>query len=502
MWCRGIFIFPGVIKEGVSKLNKKKKNRSIIIVALISGIAIFFICFFVFGKKDTKGKKEISDHVLTWIVSDDFSLDKRKIQKLNETLYQDGYDFAVRFKTLQANSFMDHTYKDGLEKQIKEGKADIVYGGSINENDTDWVEEFCNKGYYYELDAYLKTKEGKKLYRLYPEEYWERTSMHKKHYAMPNTSFDLEPTAVQISKEYIQEEKAASWDGSYTSLCSMIEDAKIPKNVLPVYPLRNITTLALQNGYDCLYDIFLDCTREKAVNPFSTNCLYSYFRFLHHAYQKGWIPKETSMNDTGIDEKTNAQIKAQRVAIDMGVGLENSDKFVTYYQKEHMINSTSALTFICNASSQKENAIQLLSLLRRYNKYSNLLLWGEEGKDYTISNNIATGIKGNTPDFFTVFNMGLKEHIYGTDQQDKNVKKENEKWLHSKYYQQSKLIGFHLDTTALKKEINQYRKVVQSEYDCWKEKDFEKAYKKAKKRVEKKGQVLFQKVNQQIKEQK
>lgn len=49
------------------------------------------------------------------------------------------------------------------------------------------------------------------------------------------------------------------------------------------------------------------------------------------------------------------------------------------------------------------------------------------------------------------------------------------------------------------RSIKEYQNIVEKEYNCWKEKDFDKAYHSAKQRIDKKGSELFQEVNRQIK---
>lgn len=95
----------------------------------------------------------------------------------------------------------------------------------------------------------------------------------------------------------------------------MIEDANLPKDVLPIYPLLDMDTFALQNGYECIYNIFVDYTKKEAVNPFSTECLYQYFRFLHQAYEKKLIPSSLQINSCAIDEKLEKQIICKRLLL-------------------------------------------------------------------------------------------------------------------------------------------------------------------------------------------
>ena len=392
--------------------KKSKKNAKVILSVLILFFCIIFLK--AIYKVQSAKKTDISKNVLTWVIPKSIYLDQKKIKKFNETLYQDGYDFCVKFETLEEDDFDRSVYKNELEKVLKEKKADIVYGGTEDSSNLEWVGDFCKKGYYYALDDYLKTKEGKRVYQLYPQEYWDKIKYQNKQYAFPNVSLEYKPAAIQINKDYIEEQKAKAWDGDYTSFFSMVKDANLPKDVLPIYPLLDMDVFALQNGYECIYNVFVDYTKKEAVNPFSTECLYQYFRFLHQAYEKKWISSYFQINSDAIDEKLEKQIKMHKVAIDMEGVLGKTDSAVTFYPKFALTHSLSGLMFICTSSSQKKKALQLLSVLREKNKYANLLLWGEKGSDYTCKQDVAEAKNGQVMDYFSFLEFGLNEHVYAS----------------------------------------------------------------------------------------
>ena len=135
--------------------KKSKKNAKVILSVLILFFCIIFLK--AIYKVQSAKKTDISKNVLTWVIPKSIYLDQKKIKKFNETLYQDGYDFCVKFETLEEDDFDRSVYKNELEKVLKEKKADIVYGGTEDSSNLEWVGDFCKKGYYYALDDYLKT---------------------------------------------------------------------------------------------------------------------------------------------------------------------------------------------------------------------------------------------------------------------------------------------------------------------------------------------------------
>ncbi len=150
------------MKEGVLKMVNKKSKK---IVLVILAVLILFCCTILLKaiyKVQSAKKADISKNVLTWVIPESISLDQKKIKKFNETLYQDDYDFCVKFETLEEDDFDRSVYKNELEKVLKEKKADIVYGGTEDSSNLEWVGTFCKKGYYYALRRLFKDKRRKK----------------------------------------------------------------------------------------------------------------------------------------------------------------------------------------------------------------------------------------------------------------------------------------------------------------------------------------------------
>ena len=103
-------------------VNKKSKK----IVLVILAVLILFCCTILLKaiyKVQSAKKADISKNVLTWVIPESISLDQKKIKKFNETLYQDGYDFCVKFETLEEDDFDRSVYKNELEKVLKEKKG-------------------------------------------------------------------------------------------------------------------------------------------------------------------------------------------------------------------------------------------------------------------------------------------------------------------------------------------------------------------------------------------
>ena len=92
-------------------VNKKSKK----IVLVILAVLILFCCTILLKaiyKVQSAKKADISKNVLTWVIPESISLDQKKIKKFNETLYQDGYDFCVKFETLEEDDLNKEVYKN------------------------------------------------------------------------------------------------------------------------------------------------------------------------------------------------------------------------------------------------------------------------------------------------------------------------------------------------------------------------------------------------------
>lgn len=69
---------------------------------------------------------------------------------------------------------------------------------------------------------------------------------------------------------------------------------------------------------------------------------------------------------------------------------------VSVYDLDFTVNfeRNGGTTGICEKSKKKENALQLLTLLYTRDDYTRLLLYGKEGKDYTVENGRVVSDKG------------------------------------------------------------------------------------------------------------
>ena len=129
--------------------------------------------------------------------------------------------------------------------------------------------------------------------------------------------------------------------------------------------------------------------------------------------------------------------------------------------------------------------------------YTRLLLYGKEGKDYTIENGRVVSDKGvshSLVDVLGLFRGSLpieEEIVYY-----KNIRQQKEKLYRSKKCQTSKFAGFQLDFKNFK-DVGAYADAGKEYYDIWKESTFSEEYEIAKKTVAGKQKKLLKEVRKQ-----
>ena len=129
--------------------------------------------------------------------------------------------------------------------------------------------------------------------------------------------------------------------------------------------------------------------------------------------------------------------------------------------------------------------------------YTRLLLYGKEGKDYTVENGRVVSDKGGSYSLVDV--LGLFRGSLPTEDETvyyKNIRKQKEKLYRSQNCQTSRFAGFQLDFRKFK-DVSAYADVGNEYYDIWKKNTFPEEYETVKKTVAGKQKKLLKEVRRQ-----
>lgn len=457
----------------------------------------------------------VSENEVIWTVDDFAQVPEENVKKLNQALYQKGYDVAVRFEYINAPEDAkdsDKHYQKELIQRIKNQETDIVNCGWESDELPGGVVKLIRTGYFLPLDQWLNTEEGKQVYQLYDEEVWKAAQVDGVSYTMPNESiYDSSKTMVAVNTQYIPKDFISSWDGTWDDLYRVLEKAKVPKDIMLVAGCPFWSQFAekqSQNAYYVQDDLVYDMKEAKVFHPFKLDEFHSYLSFLNRCYQKGWLSKVEMGGVVRYTDQESEDIANLKYGIHINTsvedailaGLEDEAKKKIIYEPIHYCvgNHIGLGTAVCANSTKTEAALSLLKALRTDDDLANLLVWGSSdrkkmlGEDGKVSENnrLARGYSLGLYD-------GIFQEAYSPAGNMREYKKEK---MQSEQRLPSALAGFYPNYTGMEKDLEKYGKTLDRLVECWKEKDFEKEYQKAVKALKPYEDSIMKKINQQINE--
>lgn len=493
--------------------------------AICCCILIFAIAIIVVagkpGKKKSEQKaatnkgtstKEISKNVLTWAIPENLSMSNEKLERFNQKLYEEGYDFAVAFETvsyedpystpeyMKGEKVDCNVYRDELEKLLKDKKVDIVYGGMGYEQAVPQTDALCRKGYFYSLNEYLSSNEGKKLYDRYDEELWKSRSIDGNIFMLPHEEFYSWSFGTSFNLKYVPKNLAESWDGTLAGLLKILEQITIPEQIIPFAAPLSVTSLVEELGWEEHWGLYYDVESQTVGNPYDSQEYKELLSTLHTMYQKGYIPEWTYMDDDEVTEEILEQKKNKQYVIgDENLSAASKELYVVE-DAAFVVNTLSDGTMISKDSRYVQEALELLTLLHTEDKWANLFILGQEGTDYKVSKEFVVPLTSKESDISvakTVF--GLKEGLKRL-QGESDIKNHEEvkEYFASEKRRYSKVLGFQADVTGMEEEFEKFTEISKHYKDCWREEDFEKAYAKAKKATDKASKNLIRQIQKQM----
>ncbi len=457
-------------------------------------------------------KSTISDNEVIWTVDDYAEVPEENVKKLNQALYQKGYDVAVRFAYIpepEDQQDTDENYQKELIQKIQNQETDIVNCGWESDEFPGGVAKLIRMGYFLPLDQWLGSEEGKQVYQLYDEEIWKACQVDGKNYTLPNESiYDSSRTKIMVAlnTRYIPEDRISSWDGTWKDLYRVLEETEIPKDVMPVAGGPFWTQFMESQDKSAYYisdGLVYDMKEAKVSNPFMLDGFHSYLSFLNRCYKKGWLSKVEMGGVIRYTDQELQDIENLKYAININTSVEEAGlaegakEDIIYEPVNFCVGNHIGLgTAVCKNSSKTKEALTLLKALRTDDDLANLLVWGscdrkemlgEDGK-VSETNRLARG-----------YSLGLYDGIFQeADSLAENMREYKKENMQGERRIPSELAGFYPDYSGMEQDLEQYCKALERCAECWKKKDFEKEYQKAV-RTLKPYDRLINNVNEQIK---
>ena len=157
-------------------------------------------------------------------------------------------------------------------------------------------------------------------------------------------------------------------------------------------------------------------------------------------------------------------------------------------------------------AKQKEEALQLLTLLYTEEEYANLLIYGEEGKDYQVLDGFVCNMRGEPlRNYYYCHMAGLYNNVLLVQLDDYPIsrKQTKDELYYSDARKKNVLLGFHIDNSTFDEQMLSLHSVVWDTQYLWMEENFEEAWDAAAQAfLEAGGEKVVAELERQIEEWK
>lgn len=481
------------------------------------------LCLFVGCNKDTTIEKNraeetaiemdeaeeniqtIVDHVITWTIPDKMNpaIIERNVPRVNEKLKEEGYNFTLQIKTLKSKS-----YREDVLSLLETGEADIVSTGvNMADGSLGYSQDFIRKGYLMELSEYLCSEEGRFLKEWYHEDEWKRIETDGSIYVLPSQNNVYGSFFLAFNKRYVTEEMLEKFSGTPGEVKELLTSIDIPEEVYGILGTSfSMSSLYAMSGVSAEYGVFYDLATGIAENPFQNELFYKHVQDINSLY---------TMGSMKVFEERDALILEQQAVRDGNFVVWIGYKKDAFYEEikdtvyvvpvqQSMVNALSSTSGISAKSDNKEEALQLLTLLYTNETYANLLLFGEKGTDYQLIDGYVCNMQGD------YLNNNSRSWIFGTLDMaypcssdllviDKNVTQD--KFFASEYYLDSAILGFQPDCTVFSADMKNSMMILDRYSRIWQEENLAATWEKANVEFEfSGGKELVEELNRQVAE--
>lgn len=454
--------------------------------------------------EEEEAEEEIrGDGVVLWTIQDVLGkIPERNINLLNERLRADGYSctLAIRYVPQEINFY------ERLSELLRTGETDIATFSFISLTNEDMGGNdisLIHEGNVEPLGTYLSTEEGQALWNSCYEDLWEAVKTEGEIYFIPTQASIWDNGYLAFRRDYFTEEEAERVSRNFGELEKLLESKEFPEGVVPVCWWNNIIGNAFLTGHYCLYGAFAELETGTVKNPFEVAEYKELLSQLHSLYQKGLLEEM----DRNKRQKTieNGNYAVWYVG-ETDYLFEKNRNDLILWQIPYACLGRGMGAGVSRQAKQKEAALQLLTLLYTEADYANLLIYGEEGKDYQVIDGFACNMRGEPmQSSYYCYMTGIFDNVIPRqlDYYPVNRKQTKDELYYSDARKESVLLGFYTDTSTFDEQMFEpYRVLSDSQY-LWMEENFEEVWEAAAQAfLDAGGEKVMAELERQIKEWK
>ncbi|MCD8013830.1 MAG: extracellular solute-binding protein [Lachnospiraceae bacterium] len=395
--------------------------------------------------------------------------DRLNADLLNEQLEADGYSFRLEVKyipwgnsrsefieTRENETYPAEDYYASLKEVLEDGTADIVSCVSIG---SDAISELVRGGYLAELSDYLDSEEGFALKNVFCEELWESVSVNSSLCLLPTELAANGTDYYAFNKAYFTEENLAAFDGTAQSFLQLLEntDENLQEENLQEESLQeeslqevnlqgenlqeekrkviwgaDLNSLAYSAGQQYTDGVLLDLATGKVRSLAGSEAFLEEAEAILTMRENGYFGEDGISYQPGTTVSVTPAGLERGVAVWVGVdAAEISDEVrddVILVQMPYAYSNTLGYNVAVSSRSDcQEAALELLTLLYTNEDYANLLIWGEEGTDYEVTDGTAAALTERAAGVSAKqFWMGLYDGSWSAGQATENASETTE----------------------------------------------------------------------------
>ncbi|MCD7716789.1 MAG: extracellular solute-binding protein [Lachnospiraceae bacterium] len=442
------------VKERICVVMKKRVSRRKRMICNLLSCVLFSVSFLAAAAADTKyvscAEESSGITTIVWAVPESNTTmfygsgvkswyketDRLNADLLNEQLEADGYSFRLEVKYIpwgnSRSEFIEtgknvaypaEDYYASLKEVLEDGTADIVSCVSIG---SDAISELVRGGYLADISDYLDSDEGLVLKNVFYEELWESVCVDSSLCLLPTELAVNGTDYYAFNKAYFTEEDLAAFDGTAQSLLQLLENCgeeNLKEEKLKVVWGADLTSFAYLAGQQYTDGVLLDLETGKVRSLAGAEAFLEEADAIRTMRENGYFGEDGSSWQPGTTVSVTKAGLERGAAVWVGVDAteisEEGKDDVILVQMPYAYPNTLGYNVAVNSQSDcQKAALELLTLLYTNEDYANLLIWGEEGTDYEVTDGTATALTERAASIsIKQFWTGLYEGIWSANQE-------------------------------------------------------------------------------------
>lgn len=452
---------------------KMRKNKNIGAVLIMLTLVVSLLAGCNNKREDNNSETEVEKKTdvktITFTVPDICRVDEDKIKSFNDELVKDGHDYKLEVKYLAYEE-----YTDLLESKLESGQTDVAFLGLGDADGNNNVYSLINSDVVLNLDDILSEKQGAALYNAFPKNLWEAVKCNKHIYSIPSAVVDDQGVYAAFNRDYISDEAIDAWDGSIDGLYEIIKNAKWDNS--GAYRFRYLLSdYSFDDMIACeiRYGLLFDYDSLTVENPQESEKYTGYMNVLDKMKSDGYMDSSVSYFDNqGLNSKTVLQqVEAGNYLVALSSGeVDNvfeKDNITVKKVKTYLSSRINGSIAISKNTTDVDAVVDFLGILYSNEKYGNILLYGLEGTDYKVVDNVACDMSGNDleDDFVKKLCLDLFVNVVPVKGENYISDRKNEFFSFYDSIELSPFIGFEPDTTNMSGDMDTYLSSVRSQWE-------------------------------------